>query len=243
MKNPFLSVIIPAYNEASRLPAALEQVDAFLSAQPFTSEILVVDNGSVDATYKIAGEMRKEIKNLRVAHEDLRGKGRAVRRGMLMAEGDYRFICDADLSMPIEEILRFLPPKLEDIPVAIASREAPGAVRYDEPQYRHLVGRAFNGLVRLLLLPGLQDTQCGFKCFRADAAQEIFPLITVTGWTFDVEALFIARKLGFAIREIPIAWYHNHQSRVKLLRDSVRMGLDLFLIRWNDLRGKYHAAR
>ena len=174
-------------------------------------------------------------------HEDQRGKGWAVKRGMQISSGKYRFICDADLSMPIEELPRFFPPKMKDTPVVIASREAPGAKRYNEPEYRHVIGRVFNWLVRLLVLPGLQDTQCGFKCFRADVAEKVFPLVSITGWTFDVEALFIARRMGFEIKEIPIPWYYNAHSNIHVLRDSVQMGTDLLKIRWRSLTGKYHA--
>jgi len=241
MQTPFLSVIIPAFNEAGRLPNTLELIEQFLSSQAFTYEILVIENGSTDGTLQIAQELHKKIRHLKVMHEETRGKGWAVRQGMLAAQGEFRFICDADLSMPIEEVLRFIPPQLEDSPIAIASREAPGAVRYDEPEYRHLVGRIFNLLVRLLLLKGLNDTQCGFKCFRADAAQRIFPLVTITGWTFDVEALFIGRKLGYKIAEIPIHWYYKSNSRVNVLRDSIHMGLDLLKIRLNGFFGKYDA--
>lgn len=238
-KKPFLSIVIPAFNEARRLPNTLKQINEFLNTQPFSSEIIVVENGSTDDTLTIVQAMRKEIKNLTVLHEDIPGKGLAVRQGMLTAKGEYRFICDADLSMPIEEVTSFLPPALLNTPVAIASREAPGAVRYDEPEYRHLVGRAFNSLVRLIVLPGLQDTQCGFKCFRADAVERIFPMLTIRGWTFDVEALFIASRLGYTISEIPIPWRFNAQSRVKLLRDSVQMGIDLLRIRINAVKGTY----
>jgi len=240
-QNPLLSLIIPAYNEAERLPASIEQIQTFLSAQPFSAEIIVVENGSTDGTYELVEALQKKIGSLKVMHENTPGKGWAVRQGMLAARGEYRFICDADLSMPIEEVTRFLPPILPDAPIAIASREAPGAVRYDEPEYRHLIGRVFNALVRLLLLPGLQDTQCGFKCFRADAANAVFPLVTIRGWTFDVEALFIARRLGFTISEVPIPWRYHAHSRVKVLRDSLQMGMDLLRIRLNALKGRYHA--
>jgi glycosyltransferase involved in cell wall biosynthesis len=235
---PFLSLIIPAYNEAARLPETLTQVSAFLEKQDYRYEILVVENGSTDGTYETALSFTGRIPNLSVRHEEIRGKGWAVRQGMLTARGDWRFICDADLSMPIEEINRFLPPRSEAT-ISIGSREAPGAVRYDEPEFRHLTGRAFNLMVRLLLLPGLQDTQCGFKCFRADAAQKIFPLVTIPGWTFDVEALFIARRLGFVIDEIPIPWHYKALSRVKVARDSLQMAADLMRIRWNAWMGVY----
>lgn len=241
MKTPFLSIIIPAYNEAMRLPESLRLIDGFLKSQPYEAEILVVENGSSDDTYEIARSLQPEIRNLIVMHEDVRGKGWAVKQGMLAAEGAYRFICDADLSMPIEEVPRFLPPALPDTPIAIASREASGAVRYDEPQSRHLIGRVFNWLVRVLLLHGLQDTQCGFKCFRADVAERVFPLVTISGWTFDVEALFIARKMGYGIEEVPIPWYYQPHSKIKVGRDALQMGADLLRIRWYALQGKYHA--
>jgi glycosyltransferase involved in cell wall biosynthesis len=240
LKKPFLSIIIPAYNEAGRLPASLRRINTFLSTQPFEAEVLVVENGSTDGTFDVIQSMQDEIHGLKVRHEDTRGKGWAVKQGMLAASGEHRFICDADLSMPIEEITRFLPPALGDIPIAIASREAPGAVRYDEPPSRHLIGRVFNWLVRVLLLHGLQDTQCGFKCFRADVAEQVFPLVTISGWTFDVEALFIARRMGYSIVEVPIPWYYDANSKVRVGRDALQMGTDLLCIRWNALRGRYH---
>ena len=241
MKNPFLSIIIPAYNEAVRLPTSLVKIDAFLKTQKYTAEIIVVENGSTDDTFAIVDGMKAKIKNLTVVHEDLGGKGWAVKQGMQIAAGEYRFICDADLSMPIEELSHFFPPELKDAPVAIASREAPGAKRYNEPEYRHIIGRVFNWLVRMIVLPGLQDTQCGFKCFRADVVEKVFPLVTIKGWTFDVEALFIARRFGFSIQEIPIPWYYNAHSNVRVLRDSLQMGSDLLKIRWKAMRGKYNA--
>jgi glycosyltransferase involved in cell wall biosynthesis len=241
LKNIYLSIIIPAYNEATRLPASLEKIHAFLQSQSYSAEIVVVENGSTDNTFELTKAMQTSIDNLVVVHEDQRGKGWAVRRGMEISRGEYRFFCDADLSMPIEEIPRFFPPLLEDAPVAIASREAPGAVRYDEPEYRHIIGRVFNWIVRLLLLPGLQDTQCGFKCFRADVVEKVFPMVSNNGWTFDAEALFIARRLGYAISEIPIPWYYNPHSNIRVLRDSFQMGCDLLKIRWNAITGKYHA--
>lgn len=239
MTSPFLSIIIPAYNEEGRLPRTLEQIFAFLREQSYTAEVLVVENGSNDQTLDVAQKLAEQYKNLHVFKEEQRGKGNAVKRGMLEARGEYRFICDADLSMPIAEVNRFLPPKLNDFDIVIGSREAPGAVRYNEPQYRHLTGRVFNTLIRLLVLPNLQDTQCGFKCFRAGVVEEIFPYQTLTGWSFDVEILYIAQRRGCHIREIPINWYFNPDTKISVLRDSWQMFLDLLAIRRNARRGLY----
>lgn len=238
MPNPFLSIIIPAYNEEKRLPEALDRLAAFLSEQTYSSEVLVVENASTDRTFEVAQSYSDRLP-LRAIHETRRGKGLAVQRGMLEAAGEYRFFCDADFSMPPAEINNFIPPRLNQCDVAIASREAPGAVRYGEPAYRHLVGRVFNAMVRIMALPGLQDTQCGFKCFTAAATRAIFPLQTLTGMSFDAEVLFIARRMGYRISEVPIPWYFNADSRVRLVNDSMRMAYDLLTIRLNALRGRY----
>jgi glycosyltransferase involved in cell wall biosynthesis len=237
---PFLSIVIPARNEEARLPRALGQVFAFLETQPYTAEVVVVENGSTDRTLEVAQKFTGHFPNLRVLHEAQAGKGRAVRRGVLEAYGAYRFIADADFSMPIEQVNHFIPPGL-DAAVAIASREVTGAHRFNEPYIRHLSGRIFNGLIRLLILPGLQDTQCGFKCFRSDVAEDIFRYQTLTGWSFDVELLAVARRHGYTIREIGIPWTYQSQSKVNVLRDSWRMTLDLLTIRRNLHQGVYDA--
>ena len=234
-----MSIIIPAYNEENRLPNTLEQVFHFLEKQSYASEVIVVENGSTDKTFEFAQKLAQQHKNLRVIHNEERGKGGAVLRGVREALGEYVFICDADLSMPIEEISKFLPPALKSFDIAIGSREAPGAVRYDEPYYRHLTGRVFNMLIRLMVLPDLQDTQCGFKCLRAEVARDIFPFQTLTGWAFDVELLYIAHQHGYRILEIPIDWYFNADSKVRVLRDSWRMFIDLLVIRRNARHGLY----
>lgn len=239
MTVPLLSIIIPAYNEERRLPGTLEQVLSFFQAQPYSTEVLVVENGSQDHTYDIAVDFSKRFNNLRVFQSKERGKGLAVRKGMLEATGEYRFMCDADLSMPIAEVNRFIPPALKNFEIAIASREAPGAVRYNEPGYRHFIGRGFNTLIRIIALPGLQDTQCGFKCFRGEIVNNLFRRQTLTGWSFDVELLFIARRLGYRTVEVPIPWYFNPESKVRVVRDSIRMGADLLAIRLNSWRGMY----
>ncbi len=200
-QGPFLSIIIPAYNEERRLPPTLAKISTFLRGQPYASEILVVENGSQDNTAAVVEQFAAEQVTpadplrVRLLHS-AQGKGAAAKHGMLAAHGEYRFICDADLAMPIEEITKFLPPTLQrgSYDIAIASREAPGAVRYDEPAYRHLMGRIFNTLVRVMAVPGIQDTQCGFKMFSRQAAEVIFPLQQLSGWSFDVEVLYIARQ-------------------------------------------------
>ncbi len=221
------------------MPATLEQARSFVEAQSYPSEVLVVENGSQDRTLEIAREFARQHPQFTVISEQARGKGLAVKRGMLAAQGDYRFMCDADFSMPAAEINRFLPPALTGVHIAIASREAPGAVRYNEPRYRHLVGRVFNTMIRFLALPGLHDTQCGFKCFRGDVAEDLFRRQTITGWSFDVEILFIARRLGYTVVEVPIPWFFNPDSKVSVLRDSARMALDLINIRLKARQGEY----
>jgi glycosyltransferase involved in cell wall biosynthesis len=236
---PLLSIIIPAYNEEIRLPISLNKVISFVETQSYDYEILIVENGSRDRTLEIARDFENRYPFVHALSEERAGKGLAVRRGMLEARGDYRFIADADLSMPINEITFFLPPGAPEYDIAIASREAPGAERIGEPAHRHWIGRMFNLLVRLITLPGIQDTQCGFKCFKSNVAEELFQEQTLEGWTFDVEILYIARKRGYRIIEIPINWYFNPGSRVNIFRDSVAMFLDLIRIRWNDFQGKY----
>jgi glycosyltransferase involved in cell wall biosynthesis len=217
----------------------LEQVFAFLNQQSYEAEVLVVENGSSDRTQEIAQGFTAEHKNLRVLQEAGRGKGLAVRRGMLEARGQYRFMCDADLSMPIEEVNKFLPPARSDFDIAIGSREAPDSIRYEEPFYRHFGGRLINLAIRILILPGLQDTQCGFKCFRAEAAEQLFTRQTLDGWSFDIELLFIACQMGYRVIEIPINWYYRPESKVSTVPDALRLIGDIFLIRANARRGIY----
>ena len=238
----FLSIIIPAHNEGNRLPDTLEQVFRFLDGQSFESEVLVVENGSTDKTFEVARQFAEQHANCRVIQSE-KGKGAAVRRGMLEARGAYRFMCDADLSMPVKEIEKFIPPQLEDFDIAIASREAKGAVRYNEPSYRHLGGRGINYIIQLLILPGLNDTQCGFKCLRAEAAEELFKRQTLNGWSFDIELLYLARWRRYRLREIPIDWYYHPDTKVSAVRDALRMIGDIFRIHANALRGTYDGTR
>lgn len=238
MSSPFLSVLIPARNEEARLPHTLEQTLAFLNAQDYASEVLVIENGSRDRTFEIAQDFARRHPNLRVIREEQPGKGRAVRRGMLEASGRFRFMCDADLSMSIEQVNRFLPPASQ-ADIAIASREAAGAIRDDEPLYRHIGGRLVNLAIRLLILPGLHDTQCGFKCFTAAAAEQLFRRQTLPGWSFDIEILYLARRLGFSVREIPIRWRFDPETKLNAVQDAFRMMRDIFRIHRNARRGLY----
>jgi len=211
----------------------------FVHQQPFATEILVIENGSQDRTFQIASEFTKQYPQIIAIHEDRRGKGLAVQRGMLQARGEFLFMCDADLSMPIQETTRFLPPLLEGFDIAIASREAPGAKRYNEPFYRHLGGRLINWMIQTLALPGLHDTQCGFKCFRQEVARDLFTKMTLTGWSFDIEILYIARLRNYRIVEVPIPWYFNPFSKLSLVRDAFRMTGDILKIRQNASTGLY----
>jgi glycosyltransferase involved in cell wall biosynthesis len=240
---PRLSLVIPAFDEAERLPATLRAVEEFVAAQPYAVEVLVVDNNSRDATRALAAAAAARLPYLRVLDEPRQGKGAAVRTGMLAAAGEYRFVADADLSMPLAEVRKFLPPELRDCDVAIGSREAPGAVRYNEPPHRHAMGRVFNLLVKLLAVRGLEDTQCGFKCFRREAAEDLFRRQTLADWSFDVEILFLARRLGYRVVEVPIHWTYRERSRVRPLRDSWRMLLGVLRVRWQAWRGAYGPRR
>jgi glycosyltransferase involved in cell wall biosynthesis len=239
LTQPFLSIVIPAYNEEIRIAQTLDTIVEYAGSQGYSWEVVVVDDGSQDKTASMiesASETHSEIRLVRLNHG---GKGLAVREGMLSARGKYRFLADADLSMPISHLERFLPSTLIDADIAIGSREASGARRFDEPFKRHLMGRAFNIAVRLIAVKGFTDTQCGFKCFTAKAAETLFPLQRSRGFGFDVEILFLAQQLEMHIKEVPIDWYYHEGSKVRLLRDSFLMLKDLLSIRWNSIKGKY----
>ncbi len=239
MAQPFLSIVIPAYNEEIRIAQTLDTVVGYVRGQGYSWEVVVADDGSQDRTAALVEAAVRENPEIRLVRLDHRGKGWAVKSGMLEAQGQYRFLADADLSMPIEHLERFLPPRLTGFDVAIGSREAPGARRFHEPTRRHLMGRAFNGMVRLLAVKGFTDTQCGFKCFEAQVAETLFPLQRAHGFGFDVEVLFLAQRLGMRIKEVPIDWYYHEGSKVKPLRDSFLMLNDLLSVRWNSFRGRY----
>ena len=234
-----VSIVVPAYNEEVRLGTTLHELAGFLRAQPWTWEVRVVDDGSSDRTCDVVERASATDRCVVLQREPHRGKGGAVKAGLLAAAGDYRFICDADLSMPVTELPRFLPPALVDFDVAIGSREGHGARRIGEPLSRHLAGRVFNFAVQQLMVPGIDDTQCGFKMFTAAAAASIFPLVTVDGWAFDIEVLYIARKQGLRVVEVPIEWHYRRESQLSLARDGARMLGDLLRIRARAARGEY----
>ena len=238
----YLSVVIPAYNEESRIGSTLEQVIGFLSAQPYSWEVLVADDGSTDSTNRLVADLAQTQPSLRLLGLKHRGKGWAVGHGMLQANGAYRLLCDADLSVPIEQVDRLLPPQVENVDIAIGSREVLGARRIGEPPRRHLMGRIYNALVRLIAVPGLQDTQCGFKCFRQEVVPDLFQRQTMQGFAFDVEILFLALKSGIKVQEVPIDWYYRDHSKVRTLRDSLAMSLDLLKIRWRHRHGRRKPA-
>ena len=237
---PHLGIIIPAYNEAARIEATLDGLSTYLRMKPWTWEIVVVDDGSGDTTADVVDRFSATEPRVRVQREPHRGKGGAVRAGFLASRAAYRFLCDADLSMPAHELDRFMPPAIE-ADIAIGTREGAGARRVGEPLHRHLAGRAFNTLVRTLLVPGTQDTQCGFKMFTAAAADAIFPQVTVSGWAFDIEVLYLARRRGLQVREVPVEWHFRADSRVSMVRDSVGMVAELLRIRARAWRGAYDA--
>jgi glycosyltransferase involved in cell wall biosynthesis len=236
---PFLAVVVPAYNEEERIAASLESLVDYLSDQPYTWEIVVVDDGSSDATAPTVAEAVERLSSIRLISLPHRGKGAAVRFGMLATDAEWRFLCDADLSMPPEQLGLFLPrgePPAEA--VVIGSRETPGARRIGEPSRRHIVGRAYTLTVWSLAFRGIQDTQCGFKLFRGDVADTIFKRQRLDGFGFDVEVLFMAKKMGVSIREQAIDWYYREGSSMTLLK-GLGGFMDIARVRLNWVMGRY----
>jgi glycosyltransferase involved in cell wall biosynthesis len=241
MTVPALSVIVPTLNEESCIDAFLEQVSRFLESRGIPWEIVVVDDGSRDGTVAIVERWMADNPRVRLFKQPHRGKGAAVRRGMLGAQGAWRLMTDADLSVPPGEWAAFLERAwTADAEVVVGSREAQGARRIGEPAARHLIGRMFNLVVRAFAVPGIHDTQCGFKLLRADAAQSVFPHVTTDGFAFDVELLFLARRAGFRVREIGVVWVCRTDSRVSVRRGAAAFA-DVLRIRVNAWRGVYRA--
>jgi glycosyltransferase involved in cell wall biosynthesis len=249
-QEPDVSLIIPCYNEAKRLPGTLATALAYLARCDYRWELLIADDGSSDATPQIAAGAAGQpgVCHLCLPH---RGKAAAVRAGVDAARGHVIVFTDADLSTPIEYVDQARRLLLADSDLVIGTREGKGARRVDEPFYRHLMGRLFNYLVQGLLVRGVRDTQCGFKGFRADVARDLFgrsrlylgegevrgPLVT----GFDVELLFLARKFGYRLYQLPVTWHHVEGSKVRPGLDSLLMLRDILRVRLNDLRGRYDA--
>jgi len=234
-----VSIVIPAFNEESRLSETLDDLTAFLLQQSWDWEVRVVDDGSTDATGRVVEDSARQNSRIVLQREPHRGKGGAVKAGLLAAKAPFRFICDADLSMPVAELPRFLPPRIGPFDVAIGTREGHGARRIGEPLTRHLAGRAFNYLIQRLAVSGIEDTQCGFKMFTSSAVETIFPFVHVDGWAFDIEVLYIARAKGLRIVEVPIEWHYRRESQLDLLRDGMTMFQELLRIRARARGGAY----
>jgi dolichyl-phosphate beta-glucosyltransferase len=244
----YLSILVPAYNEEKRLPATLEAIADYLAVRDFSHELVVIDDGSKDGTRDVVREFARDRPWVRLVQYDdehgnplNRGKGFAVRAGVEAAVGRDIIFSDADLSTPIEEMERLLPPiSRGDCDVAIASRALPESnLAVHQPIHREFMGRTFNKIVQKLAVPGVLDTQCGFKAFRGDVAKRLFGMSQIDGFGFDPEILFLANKLGYKIREIPVTWRHRDNSRVNPLTAPLGMIRELFEIRWNDARGLY----
>jgi dolichyl-phosphate beta-glucosyltransferase len=238
---PDLSIVIPAYNEAKRIGGSLQKLRRYLEQSGLAWEIRVVDDGSADDTAGVVTRAARDDSRVTLQREPHRGKGGAVRAGMLASRAQLRFLCDADLSMPIHELSRFLDTVPRDCDIAIGSREGEAARRVGEPFYRHAMGRVFNAVVRMSVQLDIHDTQCGFKMFTGAAADAVFSAVTIPGWAFDIEVLAIARTQGWRVREMPIEWHYGTESRVSPVRDSYRMLHDLWRIRGNIRRGVYGA--
>jgi dolichyl-phosphate beta-glucosyltransferase len=227
-----LSVVIPSYNEEKRLPETLRSVLAFLKKQRYCSEIIISDDGSRDRTVELAKELLKGFPHQVLLTPVNRGKGHAVRQGMLAAGGDYVLFTDADLSTPIEEATRFLERLEKDMDVVIASRDLPDSrVEIHQNFLRETMGKVFNRIACLFAFRGIRDSQCGFKGFRKEAARKLFGMQKLDGFSFDVEILFLAQKHGYRILELPVIWRNSVQSRVQVLSDPFVMFLDVLKIR------------
>lgn len=224
----YLSVIIPAYNEEERIGATLKKINIYLTQNNYEFELIVVDDGSTDNTVGVAERFHAKVLN----QAKNMGKGAAVRRGMLEANGKVRLFSDADLSTPIEEINKILPFFNQGFDVVIGSRALQQElIKEHQPWYRETMGKTFNFIVQALVIKGIQDTQCGFKAFTEKAANDIFSVAKIDGFSFDVEALFLANKLGYKVKETPVEWYNDDRSKVNPIFDSIKMLLEIVRIR------------
>jgi glycosyltransferase involved in cell wall biosynthesis len=244
MAQPYLSIIIPAYNEAERISQTLVDMDKRLSGVDYSYEILVVNDGSRDNTATVVKNMAKMVKNLKLVDlKDNVGKGGAVKQGMLLAVGRIRLFTDADNSTSIDQFEKMMPLFKDGYEVVIGSRALKGAqLDPPEPFYRQVIGKTLNFLVQLFLLPGIWDTQCGFKAYTDEAAEKIFTISKTVGWGFDVETLALAKRLGFRIKEIPVHWVNDTRSHVKF-SGGLQFLAETCTIRWRLWRDGYHLRR
>jgi dolichyl-phosphate beta-glucosyltransferase len=237
--SPGVSIIIPAYNEEQRLPRTLAELERYRGRFDGDFEVIVADDGSNDGTAALVNGKAQTMPWLRLLKRPHRGKGAAVRAGMLAAQQPRVILCDADLSMPLDQLDRFLDVLDRGCQVVIGSRMLPQSKRYHNPPLRRLMSWGFNLLVRIMLVPGVRDTQCGFKAFQRDVARDLFGRQYLNGFTFDVEILYLARRRGYRMLEVPIDWYFDADSRVRAGVDAVLMTLDLFRIRLRALLRRY----
>ena len=235
------SIVVPAYNEGTRLRFTLEKLSQHITRHAYDAEVIVVNDGSRDNTAELVRRFAEKVPVVRLLENPgNHGKGYSVRRGMLHASGGIVLFTDADLSSPIEEAPKLLQALADGADIAIGSRWLRSELQTQrQPLHRQLFGRIFNLLLRITLGLHFRDTQCGFKAFRRKAAQTIFPLQKIEGWGFDPEILFLARKFGFRVQEVPVAWGHSDDTRINPIIDGARMFLEVLRIRWNDLTGKY----
>jgi dolichyl-phosphate beta-glucosyltransferase len=235
-----LSVIIPAHNEQDRIEKTLIDVDSYLERQQYDYEIIVVNNNSNDRTVEIVQKLQSTtVQNARMISETIRGKGAAVKRGMMEAQGDYVVFMDADNATPISEIEKLWPFLQQGYEVVIGSRYVdPKTVKVKQPFYRVLLSRMSNFLIQFVLIPHIKDTQCGFKAFQGLASKEIFRNVSIYGWAFDMELLAIALKLSYRIKEVPVSWEEHGGSHVPL-GAYIQSLMDLFVIKWRAITGKY----
>ncbi len=236
-----LSVVIPAYNESRRLPATLAAISGYLEATDLDVEVIVVDDGSTDGTAEAVRAMPgKGMPPKLTRFEANRGKGAAVREGLLAATGDYVLFMDADNSTRINEVEKLLQVAQRGTPVVIGSRHLDGdSIKIKQPWYRVGVSRLGNRLIQLVILPGVRDTQCGFKLLDGRAAHDIARLLTLERWSFDMELLVVAKQLGLEIREVPVNWYDTPGTRLRPIKASFQTLLDLLRIKCKQLRGRY----
>ncbi|XOB41608.1 MAG: dolichyl-phosphate beta-glucosyltransferase [Candidatus Nealsonbacteria bacterium] len=241
----YLSVIVPAYNEERRLPKTLREIDKYLRAKTYDYEIIVVSDGSKDRTVEVVRNLMAEIKNLKILDfKENQGKGFGVRQGMLEAKGDFRLFTDADNSTSVDQVEKMWPEFKKGYDIVIGSRDVKGAV-LDPPQsWLHgFLADIFKLLRKIIAgLWELEDTQCGFKCFTKKAAESIFPKCKINRFAFDPEFLIVAKKLRYKIKEIPIYWKNDPESKVKF-KSMVKMGIDLLKIRWNLITEKYDETK